>query len=331
MNVMMEAILTLPDQFRWGIDLDPVPIDADRPIVLLGMGGSAMAASVASLSTSSAHPVAVHRSYGLPEWAVQSEAAVIAISYSGNTEEVLSGVDAALTAGLEVAAIASGGRLAELAEEHDLPIVRVPAGMQPRAGIGYQTAATMRVLGASGVVADASGELAEAAALVEELLAGGSGPAVEQGSRIAAKLNGKTTIIYGGFGVGAAAAYRWKTQLNENGKVPAYASVVPEMNHNELEGWHPGTGDHFALVWLHDSQDHPRIKQRLDLSSSAIGDTAVHAATVDSSGVGTLARLSSLAIVGDVASVAVADLAGTDPVPVEAIERFKVQLGKEDQ
>ncbi len=331
MNVMMEAILTLPDQFRWGLDLDPAPIDADRPIVLLGMGGSAMAASVASLVADSARPVTVHRSYGLPEWAVPSEAAVIAVSYSGNTEEVLSGVDAALDAGLPVAAVASGGRLAQLAEERELPIVLVPAGMQPRAGIGYQTAATMQVLAASGVIADAAGELAEAAALVEDLLGGGSGPAVEEGSLIATRLHGKTTIIYGGFGVGAAAAYRWKTQLNENAKVPAYASELPEMNHNELEGWHQGTRDHFALVWLHDSRDHPRITRRLDLSERVVGDTAVHAATIHSSGEGTLARLSSLAIIGDVASVAVAELAGTDPVPVETIERFKNQLGKEDQ
>lgn len=331
MNVMMEAILTLPDQFRWGLELDPAPIDADRPIVLLGMGGSAMAASVTSLVAESAHPVTVHRSYGLPEWAVPSEAAVIAVSYSGNTEEVLSGVAAALGAGLQVAAVTSGGILGELAREHDLPIVLVPGGMQPRAGIGYQTAATMQVLGASGVVADAAGELGEAAALVEELLGNGSGPAVEEGSRIAAKLSGKTTIIYGGFGVGAAAAYRWKTQLNENGKVPAYASQLPEMNHNELEGWHKGAGDNFALVWLHDSADDPRIKRRLELSERVIGDAAVHAGTIHSSGTGTLARLSSLAIVGDVASVAVAELAGTDPVPVETIERFKNQLGKEDQ
>ena len=327
----MEAILTLPDQFRWGLDLDPKGVDADRPIVLLGMGGSAMAATVASLAAVGGHPITVHRSYGLPNWAEESRASVIAVSYSGNTEEVLSGVDAALSAGLEVAAIASGGRLSQLADEHGLPIVLVPSGMQPRAGMGYQAAATMRVLGASGVIADPIGELAEAAALVDDQLAGGAGPAVEQGNEIARTLAGKTAVIYGGFGVGATAAYRWKTQLNENGKVPAYASVVPEMNHNELEGWHPGSGDHFAPVWLHDSQDHPRITRRLDLSRSVIGDAAADATTVHSSGAGTLARLSSLAIVGDVASVAVAERAGTDPVPVESIERFKLQLGKEDK
>lgn len=329
MTSILDPVLTLPDQLRWGLDLDPAGVASERGIVLLGMGGSAMAATVGSLAATSASPIEVHRSYGLPGWAEESGAAIIAVSYSGNTEEVLSGVDAAFSAGLEVSIITSGGRLEEIATERSLPIVLVPGAMQPRAGVGYQAAGVTRVLGASGVIADAEGELTEAADVADELLGNGTGPAVKQGTAIAADLSGKTAIIYGGFGVGATAAYRWKTQLNENAKVPAYSSVVPEMNHNELEGWHDATGEHFAIVYLRDEHDHPRIKQRLDLSEALIGRAAATAGSVTSNGSGAIARLTSLAVVGDVASVVVAELAGTDPTPVPTIEGFKQSLGKE--
>jgi glucose/mannose-6-phosphate isomerase len=331
MSTILDPVLTLPDQLRWGLDIEAPGVAGDRPIALLGMGGSAMAATVGGLAVTGDNPVEVHRSYGLPGWAVGSGAAVIAVSYSGNTEEVLSGVDAAIGAGLDMTLISSGGRLEQVAAEHSLPIVLVPGGMQPRAAVGYQAAAVARVLGSSGLIGDSAGALAEAAGVVDELLAGGSGPAVEQGAAIADKIGDRTTIIYGGHGVGATAAYRWKTQFNENAKVPAYAGVVPEMNHNELEGWRAETGKPFALAYLLDRDDHPRIKKRLALSAAVIGDAVTDAGSVRSSGDGPFARFFSLAVVGDVASLLVAEAAGTDPTPVDTIERFKVSLEEGDE
>jgi len=331
MSELLDDVLTLPDQLRWGLDLDPTGMGSANGMVLLGMGGSAMAATVASLAATSPVRIEVHRSYGLPAWALEAGASVLAVSYSGNTEEVLSGVDAAFAGGLDVSMVTSGGRLEEIANERGLPLVLVPGGMQPRAGVGYQASAVTRVLGASGAIADDRGELTEAADVVDTLLGDGNGPAVKQSAVIARDLLGKTAVIYGGFGVGETAAYRWKTQLNENAKAPAYWGVVPEMNHNELEGWHDSTGEGFAVVFLRDENDHPRIKSRLDLSEALIAETATNAGTVASNGTGVIARLSSLAVVGDIASLLVADQAGTDPTPVNTIEGFKESLGREDQ
>ncbi|MCH8899423.1 MAG: bifunctional phosphoglucose/phosphomannose isomerase [Acidobacteria bacterium] len=325
---MMDHVVELPAQLRWGIDLGVTGQATDRPVVLLGMGGSAMAATVAGLATTGSAPIIVHRSYGLPGWAEEAAAVVVAVSYSGNTEEVLSGVDAALSAHLDVSIVASGGRLAEIASERSIPIVPVPAGLQPRAGVGYQTAAVARVLEAFGSIADAIGQLAEAADVVDGLLGNGDGPAIEQGTTVAKGLDNRTTIIYGGYGVGSTAAYRWKTQLNENAKVPAYVGVVPEMNHNELEGWRGPAAARFAIVYLTDEHDHPRILRRMELSAATIPVAAT--ATVASSGAGPIARFFSLAVVGDVASVAVAENAGTDPMPVDILEGFKTTLRKEN-
>lgn len=325
---MFDDILGLPDQLRWGTGLDLEPLRGGGPIVVLGMGGSAMAATVATLAGSPRVPLAIHRGYGLPEWAADSGASVIAVSYSGNTEEVLSGVDAAISEGLAIAAVASGGRLAAIAADRDLPHAEVPGGLQPRAAVGYQAAAVAGMLAAAGQLNDVDRSLVEAADTVEDLLGGGEGGAFMLGRDIAAGLAGRTAVIYGGHGVGSTAAYRWKTQINENAKSPAFSGTVPEMNHNELEGWRPGAGDGFGLVYLRDSGDHPAVARRLDLSGTVLGGNVRRVGEVRSAGTGPLARFFSLAVVGDVASVFMAEDAGIDPTPVETLEEFKIMLAK---
>jgi len=325
---MFDDILTLPEQLRWGIGHEVAPLRSDRPIVLLGMGGSAMAATIGTLASKSRTPMIVHQGYGLPPWAADGGASVLAVSYSGNTEEVLSGVDQAISAGLDLAAIASGGRLAEIAGEHGLPYIEVPGGLQPRAGVGYQTAAVTAMLGAGEQIPDADAALVEAAAVLDLLLDGGSGGAVELGRDLAAGLEDRTAVVYGGLGVGSSAAYRWKTQINENAKVPAFAGVVPEMNHNELEGWRPETSSSFGVIYLRDSCDHPSVARRLDLSGTVLSGKVRRVGDVQSTGDGPLARFFSLAVVGDVASVAMAEAAGVDAMPVVTLEAFKKMLAK---
>lgn len=330
---MMESVLGLPQQLEWGEDVTVGELPRNRPLILLGMGGSAMAATVGMLTARSPQPMVVHRTYGLPTWAATTDPLVIAVSYSGNTEEVLSGVEEALGLGLDVAAVATGGGLAATAAVHGFPLVTVPAGMQPRAGVGYQTSAVVRVLEAAGVVEDAREQLDEAASVLSALLGDGSGAAVGLGRDIAVALEGRIPVIYGGAGIGALAAYRWKTQVNENAKAPAYASEIPELDHNELEGW-TGAGELAArgigIVYLRDGNDHPRVVRRMDLTERILDTLAPRAGSVHSQGAGPLARFFSLAVVGDVASVALAEAAGVDPTPVPTLERFKVML-REDE
>ncbi len=325
---MFDDILSLPEQLRWGVGHDIAPLPSDGPIVLLGMGGSAMAATIGVLASTPRVPMIVHRGYGLPAWATEGGVSVLAVSYSGNTEEVLSGVDQAISAGLDLAVVASGGRLGEIAAERDLPYVEVPGGLQPRAGVGYQTAAVTVMLGAGGHLSSADAVLSEAADVVDRLLGGGSGGAVQLGRDLAKGLEDRTAVIYGGRGIGSTAAYRWKTQINENAKLPAFAGIVPEMNHNELEGWKPGSSDPFGVIYLRDSADHRRVARRLDLSGTVLSGKVRRVGEVRSTGDGPLARFFSLAVVGDVASVAMAEAAGVDPTPVETLEAFKIMLAK---
>jgi len=322
---MRDLIATLPTQLRWAADLDRPRVPPAKSAVVAGMGGSGIAGDVAAVvAESESTRVTVHKSYGLPSW-VRDEL-VVAVSHSGNTEETLSGARAAVAAGIPWVAVATGGRLLEDADASGAARVDIPFSPQPRAAFGYLAGGVLRVLEASGVVGDQTGALREAADVVEGALAG---PAHEAASEIADRLAGRVAVVYGGSGVGAVAANRWKTQINENGKTPAYWSALPELDHNEIVGWsaHPELGrESIGVVFLHDAGDHPRIALRARLTRELITPTTTVAADVSSLGVGVLARLFSLTIVGDLVSVGLAERAGIDPAPVAVIEDLKKRL-----
>ncbi|MBI5156544.1 MAG: bifunctional phosphoglucose/phosphomannose isomerase [Acidimicrobiia bacterium] len=328
MSLMRRLIDELPAQLRWAAAAEVPELALATEGLVLGMGGSGFAGDVAAVfAEAQGVRVAVHKGYGLPGWAAAGHIAVVAVSHSGNTEETLSGVEAAHTAGLAVAATATGGVLAQRASEWSLPYLAVPPGAQPRAAAGYLAGATLRLLESAGVVTGTVAALTEAADVAEALLAGDA-PAVA--GEVAASLRGRIGIIYGSGPLTAAAAGRWKAQLNENGKVPAWWSVLPELDHNEIVGWAalPAIGsDAVGVVFLHDGGEDARTHRRAQLTAELMAPVHV-AGTVASRGAGPLARLFSLVVVGDLVSVAVAEQAGIDPVPVAVIERLKKALAE---
>jgi glucose/mannose-6-phosphate isomerase len=312
--------------------VDVPALAAADHIVLLAMGGSAMAARSAALTAAGSHAVVhVHQSYGLPAWAVAHRALVIAISYSGNTAEVLSGVRTAVESNLPLIAISTGGKLADIARACPAPHLPVPAGLPPRAALGYQVGAAMRVLETAGAVEEPMAALEEAAEVVDDLLGGGSGPAATLGADIAEALDDVVPVILGATGPGALAAGRWMTQINENAKRAAFALDVPEASHNALEAW-AGVGPdpgHYGLVTLFDPAGDRRNEERLRLIDSWLAGSTTTVGEVRSRGYGPLARMLSLAVVGDVASVVMAERAGVDAMPVAAMENFKQALREE--
>jgi glucose/mannose-6-phosphate isomerase len=328
MSTMRELIAELPEQLRWAAEMAPPDMPFADEALIVGMGGSGVAGDVAAVfAEAHGRRVTVHKSYGLPGWAVAARPLVIGVSHSGNTEETLSAVEATITEGLPVGATATGGTLIDLAEEYGIPHVLIPAGPQPRAAMGRLSGAVLRLLESAGVVGATATELLEAAQVVEGLL---GGDAQQQAEELAEALSGRITVVYGATGIAATAAGRWKTQINENSKAPAYWSAFPELNHNELVGWtaHPGLGaESVGVVFLSDADDDERIGRRALLTRELMKGVAV-AGEVTSQGEGVLARLFSLVVVGDLVSVALAEKAGVDPVPVVVIEELKKRLAE---
>lgn len=330
MSDMLAQIRSLSDQLRWAIDLDPPHIGTFSEVLFAGMGGSGIAGDYAGAVTRAAGTrVAVHKGYGpIPAWAVRVRPLVIAASYSGNTEETLDMVTSASESGLPVATITTGGRLAELTTRHNWPTITVPTGLQPRAAAGYMIGAAVRILEASGAVDDQRLAFVETADLAERMVEEGS-PAWEQAGSIAGQLAGRIPIIYGGGPVSSVVAQRWKTQINENAKVPAWYSVLPELNHNEIVGWETlpdTTNEHFGVVVLTDEADHDRVLKRVAITRELTAEAVPWVGEVASSGSSTLARLISLTVVGDLTSLMLAERLGVDPAPVATIEKLKKLL-----
>jgi glucose/mannose-6-phosphate isomerase len=147
----------------------------------------------------------------------------------------------------------------------------------------------------------------------------------EPGGVAGALLN--TIPVVHGAELTAPAARRWKTQLNENAKVAAFASELPEANHNEIEGWEHGRElGSLSAVFLEDPGARDRIKRRAEIYADTLKSLGAPVVRVQARGETPVARVLSLVALGDLASVRLADLAGVEATPVEAIESFKRSL-----
>jgi glucose/mannose-6-phosphate isomerase len=302
-------------------------------IAVCGMGGSAIGADVIRAALPDVKvPYEAVRGYQPPAW-VTARTLLVAVSYSGGTEETLACVDAAREMGVRPVCVAGGGRLASQAAQHGWLRVPLPVGLQPRAAVGYLTTAIAAVLARAGMAPHVDEQVDEAAALLRELAAELS-PAVPESYNaakvLARRLVGHMAVVYG-FGATAPAARRWKTQLNENAKMPAAFGELPELDHNEIVGWggDPGLLEHLHVVALDDPLGDERVRRRLEPTLSHARGRAAGVDVVSARGSSPLARCLSAAYVGDWVSLYVALLSGIDPTPVAAIERLKQALAAE--
>jgi glucose/mannose-6-phosphate isomerase len=338
---LVEDVLAMPTHLEdalWRVEsasLERVLGSSDDlgPLLVCGMGGSAIGGDLAEamLGERLLRPFKTVRGYELPGWASPSSV-VLCASYSGNTEETLACYEAAGALGAIRVAVTTGGRLAEAAREDGVPVIPLPAGLQPRAAVAYMLVSVLEVAALSGVALHVKTEIdAAASSLVD--LAKSWGPDSDPDSlakRVAQRIHKTCVCIYGA-GPTAAAAMRWKTQINENAKVPAFWAELPEADHNEVVGWDSASSlGSFMAVFLEDADQHPRVRQRVELTAGLVEPEAAGTLRLESQGVNRVERVLSLVLLGDLVSVYLAVLRGTDPTPVPMIERLKAELASEE-
>jgi glucose/mannose-6-phosphate isomerase len=315
--------------YEAGLQTGDLPhADGVATITLAGMGGSGVGGDLvrAVYAVRLGVPVEVLRSPVLPEYC-GPHSLVVCTSYSGNTAETLSVFDEAVERGCRVIAVTSGGELAARAAAKNEAVVAVPGGMQPRAALGHLAFGLLGALESVGVLPRASDEVDEAAKVLDRLVAD-LGPA-NGGSRakaIARSIGDRVPVVWGAEGLGSVAAMRWKTQLNENAKTPAFHASMSELDHNELAGWTKGTGDHFFLVALRHQGEVGSTAERFTFSADVARQAGAGFAEVSAEGSSPLARLMSLIAIGDFTSVYLGLLRGEDPTQVDVIVRLKDHL-----
>jgi glucose/mannose-6-phosphate isomerase len=304
------------------------PVDAPGGLVVAGMGGSAIGGRLAAgaLGQRLRRPLAIADGYTLPGWA-GPETLVLCSSYSGTTEETLSAYDDAAERGAPRLVATTGGPLAERARRDGVPVIPIPGGFQPRAAVGYSLVAALEAAALCGAAPSVREEV-EAAALLAERLAnhwGPQGPEDGEAKELARRLHGTVPVIAGAE-LAAAAAYRWKCQINENAGLPAFASALPELDHNEVVGW-PAAGGlgRFSAVFLEDAGSHPRNALRVGVTAEQAAAGA-HVERVLARGETPTERLVSLVLLGDLVSVYLAVLRGEDPASIPPIDAVKAAL-----
>ena len=223
------------------------------------------------------------------------------------------------------------GELAALSEADGTPHIPVPSDVTlPRAALGYLGAAVVAILGAVGLLAEARSHVEAAAHALDRLAARvGAGEPVgsNEAKAVAAWIGDRVPVVWGSLGVAEAAAMRWKTQFNENAKTPAFASALPELDHNEIEGWSEGSGEGFAVIALRHEGEHPRVAARVEatrelLAGSGLSFREVRAGEEASP----LATAFSLVMLGDFVSTYVALARGVDPSPIPVLSALKDRL-----
>lgn len=349
---MLAATAGLPEQVEeataraTGIEGLPHHDDIEN-VVVMGMGGSGIAGDLllAVAAPFMAVPVTVVKSYAPPAFVGQSTL-VFAISFSGDTEETLEAVDEAADAGAAIVAVTGGGELARMAEGWGAPVIPVPASIpQPRAALGAMAIPPLLVLEEVGLFPGARrwvdlavvqlkrrrDELVgwDSAGLGEpaepELLAG------TLADRVAKSIGRTIPLIHGAGAIGAAAAQRWKTQINENAKTPAFWAVQPELCHNEIAGWGvlgDVTRQVLTLVNLRHDGEHPQMVRRIELVNELMGEVVSTVVEVRAQGEGDLAQLLDLMLIGDLVSLYMAGAEGLDPGPVPVLVELKERLRK---
>ena len=302
-------------------------------LLIMGMGGSGVAGDVMKLLSNeiSDKNIIVLKDYSIPKQVIKLRPLCLFISYSGNTEEILSSINDAKENNLDWIVISSGGNLIDIAIKEGKEYIRIPSGLQPRAAFGYLTLAISMILDMNENSSYVS-ELNEVSSYLENLSKKGDESDINKLSlNICDKIDKKTVILYSGTDMTQVVSSRWKTQINENAKSKAFVGNLPEVHHNEILSWDAdmdGSKKNYIIVLLRDKNENDQIKKRFELTKQLIGEkvdiTEVNLDNQES----TLKTLLELVLLGDLVSLNLATKLTVDPNNIDTIEKLKKLLGE---
>jgi glucose/mannose-6-phosphate isomerase len=334
---LLGALGAQPDQFSAAheivatADLSGIPgPDVVTSLVLVGMGDSGMACDVvaAVAAPEVGVPITVVKGYECPAF-VGPRTLVLAVSYSGETEETRSVAQAASDAGATVIALTAGGALRDVAIARGGLQLACPRSPTDRTTLMGFVPLLVGVLqrcgywnGAHAALLAAEAQLRKRAASCDPLTEGAVNPARE----LARKLDRTFPLVYGAGQAGAAAAYRWKCAHNESAKAPAFWNSYPELDHNEIAGWGQDgdvTRQLISIVELRHDFEGPRNAARYEATRFIIDETVHQVVSVQAEGQGMLAQVLDLVALGEWVSCYVALQNDVDPGPVPAVNDLK--------
>ncbi len=320
---MLEAINNFPQHFSYQAKIENKKyFKKFKDFVVLGMGGSHLAADLL-LAIKPDLNIHVHQDYNLPTWqnSKLKKYLIIANSYSGNTEEVISGVRMALKNKLNLFVISTGGQLIKIAKENNLPYIQMPDWqIQPRQAIGLNLRALLVAMAENKMLSESFGLSKSLKANKQQA----------NGKKMAEQLYNQVPIIYASR-QNASLAFTWKIKFNENTKIPAFYNVMPELNHNEMTGFDRNESNkklssNFSIIYLEDKNDHPSIHKRFKVIKSLYKKEDLKQIAVPLRGENRWQEIFNNMLLADWASFYLAEKYHCDPDPVPMVEKFKKML-----
>lgn len=329
---LRDAVLDLPDQvaaaFRALTVTGPLPThDEVANVLVLGTGGAGWVGDLLAAVAGPFMPVplVVHKGFEPPSF-VDRSTLVVAISASGNSPEVVASATTATDAGGRLFAVTSGGRLGALADACEAPTVFLPAAtstpVPPRARIGAMAIPVLKAFDAMGLYPGGRDWIAAAIDQLKARRETVTGDGADEAGRVARAIGTTMAVVYGGGVLGGVAAERWKAQLNQSAKTPAFTGELPDVVHGELAGW----GQHgdvtrqiLSLVLLRHEEEPPEVAEQFAAVEAWTDEVVSRIVSVQARGEGALAQLLDLAFIGDLVSLELAAHAGIDPGPTPVI------------
>ena len=310
----MDEIKGFPVQLSKGLEfkLKFKKIKIDK-IILAGMGGSALPGELLKNYVNLNIPFEIHRNYSLPK--TTKNTLLMACSYSGNTEETISALKEGLKRKIKIIVYSNGGVLTEMAIKNNLPLIKIPGGIQPRNAFGYFFYSFTKTLDDLGLTNK-----------TKEVKKTGKWLDKQEFKTIENECIGKTPLIYTNSfleGVGRAC----KIKFNENAKTPAFFNVFPELNHNEMNGFE-NLNSKFVVFYLKSAVDSEKIKKRMKITKNLLEKKGVKVIELNSPGKTLLQDAFYYLHYFNFLTVKLAKLYGVDPWKVELVEKLKKELSK---
>ncbi|MCE5329580.1 bifunctional phosphoglucose/phosphomannose isomerase [bacterium] len=316
------------------IDISKIKGSNFSGIAFLGMGGSGFTGDIIKNLVKYEIPIPVEtvKGYKLPSF-INERWLVVAVSYSGDTEETVTAADEALKRGCEIVFSTSGGKMEKLALGNNMCLIKVPQGYQPRAASGYLFMPLYILLGRIGLINLNINMIDSAISSIKEKadIYGRNIPADRNfAKKIALEIGSKLPVIYGIEGVMSPVAYRWKCQFNENSKCPSFWNEFPELNHNETVGWErlKEISKDFILIMFKDSGQTQRINTRIETTAKLIKENLNKIIEIEIEGRSDFEKALNIMYLGGMVSVYLAILNNINPTPVDKIGVLKSELAK---
>lgn len=301
------------------------PSSADiRNVLICGLGGSGIGGSIVTelVAGNVTVPVNVSKGYFIPAY-VNENTLVIISSYSGNTEETLQCMDAALAKKAKITGVTSGGKVLETAKSKNFDCIVVPGGMPPRSCLGYSLTQLFFILDFHKLInSNYKAELEAAVKLIDSE----ENNIIAEAKTLAAKLKDKTPVIYATT-YNEGIAIRFRQQLNENSKILCWHHIIPEMNHNELVGW-TQKNDNLSVVIFLDRDEYSRNIARVEINKEVIKKYTSNITEVFSKGNSVIEKAIYFIHLGDWVSVCLGELRGADLMEVNVINQLKSKLSE---